>query len=154
MYYKPRAKSVISFLLSVLLFMTLLPVTVWAATLNVTDEAGLRTAILNANDGDIISIDADITLTETPYTLMINEDITLTSANGSTLDLGGNNGSKIQISSIAEAKFSGDLKVAGSDIYVVHVFGAFTLEGNASIEQTKGDGSVYAIYNGSGGTVD
>jgi hypothetical protein len=62
MYYKPRAKSVISFLLSVLLFMTLLPVTVWAATLNVTDEAGLRTAILNANDGDIISIDADITL--------------------------------------------------------------------------------------------
>ena len=154
MYYKPRAKSVISFLLSVLLFMTLLPVTVWAATLNVTDEAGLRTAILNANDGDIISIDADITLTETPYTLMINEDITLTSANGSTLDLGGNNGSKIQISSIAEAKFSGDLKVAGSDIYVVHVFGAFTLEGNASIEQTKGDGSVYAIYNGSGGTVN
>ncbi len=154
MYYKPRAKSVISFLLSVLLFMTLLPVTVWAATLNVTDEAGLRTAILNANDGDIISIDADITLTETPYTLMINEDITLTSANGSTLDLGGNNGSKIQISSIAEAKFSGDLKVAGNDIYVVHVFGAFTLEGNASIEQTKGDGSVYAIYNGSGGTVN
>lgn len=57
MYYKPRAKSVISFLLSVLLFMTLLPVTVWAATLNVTDEAGLRTAILNANDGDIISTD-------------------------------------------------------------------------------------------------
>ena len=57
MPYKLKVKSLISLLLSVLLVMTLLPATVWAATVNVTDEAGLKTAISNANDGDIISID-------------------------------------------------------------------------------------------------
>lgn len=153
MHYKLKVKSLISLLLSVLLVMTLLPVTARAAMVNVETEQELKTAILDANDGDTIRIDADITLTETPYTLMINEDITLTSADGCTLDLGGNNGSKIQISSIAEAKFSGNLEVTGSDTYVVHVFGVFTLEGNASIEQTK-NGEVYAVHNNSGGTVN
>lgn len=153
MHYKLKVKSLISLLLSVLLVMTLLPVTARAATVSVTDEAGLKTAILNASDGDTISIDDDITVTEATYTLSVTRSITFTSANGSTLDLGGNNGSRIYISSGAEAIFSGDLKVTGSDTYVVYVWGTFTLAEEASIEQTNGDGSNYAVYNNSGGTV-
>ncbi|HZX47108.1 MAG TPA: stalk domain-containing protein [Clostridia bacterium] len=46
----------------------------------------------------------------------------------------------------------GDLKVTGSDTYVVHVFGTLTLAEDASIDQTK-SGEVYAVYN-NGGTVN
>lgn len=152
MHYKLKVKSLMSLLLLVLLVMTLLPVTARAATVNVENEQELKTAILNASDGDIISVNADITVTEATYTLSVTRSITLTSANGSTLDLGGNNGSRIYISSSAEARFDGDLTVTGSDTYVVYVWGTLTLAGDASIEQTK-NGEVYAVYNNSGGTV-
>jgi uncharacterized repeat protein (TIGR02543 family) len=153
MPYKLKVKSLISLLLSVLLVMTLLPVTARAATVNVETEQELKTAILNASDGDIISVNADITVTEATYTLSVIRSITLTSANGSTLDLGGNNGSRIYISSGSEARFDGNLKITGSDTYVVYVWGTLTLAGDASIEQTK-NGEVYAVYNNSGGTVN
>ena len=153
MPYKLKVKSLISLLLSVLLVMTLLPVTARAATVNVGTEQELRDAISDASDGDIISIDADITLTAEPYTLTIDKEIALTSTDGCTLDLGDNNGSRIYISSDAEAIFDGNLEITGSGTYVVTVSGTLTLAGNASIEQTK-TGEVYAVYNNSGGTVN
>ena len=153
MHYKLKVKSLISLLFSVLLAMTLLPATARAATVNVGTEQELRDAISDASDGDIISIDADITLTAEPYTLTIDKDITLTSTDDYTLDLGDNNGSRIYISSDAEAIFDGNLEITGSGTYVVTVSGTLTLAGDASIEQTK-TGEVYAVHNNSGGTVN
>jgi hypothetical protein len=153
MYYQHKLKKLTSLLLSALLLMMLLPVTV-RAMIGVTNEQELRDAVSNAVNGDIISIDSNITLTQEPAALTINKNITLTSSNGSTLNIGSQADSSITISLGSTVVMDGDLVVTGSGTRIIDVSGIFTLAGNARIEQTRNESSVYAIYNSDTGTVN
>lgn len=146
MGYKLKPSRLLAILLSVVLVLTMLPATAFAATVDVGTEEELRTAITNAAADDTISIDGDIILTSN---LSIDKNITLTSSNGSILNAGTY---KLTIAAGGDVTFGGDLAVEGGQNYLIEVLGTFTLTGNASVERSDvaGNGAVYA----NGGTVN
>ncbi len=114
---------------------------VYSGSVSVTSETGLRDAIRDASDGDIISIDEDITLTGG---LTIEHNVVLTSQD-KLLHMGSNG---INIPAGKELTLNGHLGVSGSSGSsgnpLIYVSGAFTLTGDATLEQT---GMSAAIYN-------
>ena len=79
-------KRFISVLLVIALLVPMLCVDVFAADHPVNDFAGLQTAIANAADGDVITVNGDITLTDT--IVIDGKDITITGSGKISADNG------------------------------------------------------------------
>ncbi len=118
-----------------------------SGTVSVTTKEALLQTVSEAVYSTI-SIDADITL-DTPLT--INRDVTLTSSNGSKLDVGSNTTSKITIPT-GNVTFNGDLQVTGdcTSVVAVESGASFTLDGGASVTQESTMGHRQAVYNNGG----
>lgn len=135
MAFKRKSKTM-SVLLTLAMLLTLWPGVALAddpgpgsSTISVTTENELRTSVTEAVYADYtINIVQNIALTSL---LTINQNVTLTSASGKTLDTGSN---QIVIPVGKNVTFGGDLKVQGSaSPGVVNVQGTFTLADNASV---------------------
>lgn len=142
---KGKLKRLLSVLLAVCLMAAGAPVgtdtALAAVTVHVEDEAALRSVIDGVYTGYEICIVQNITLTSP---LTIDQDVTLTSENASTLAAGTN---KITIADIAEGAgviFNGDLNVEGIGNVII-VEGTFTLGGDACVKDLGGTGAPVSV---------